>query len=397
MKNIHRLAFVFLASHRHNVALMKWLSHVSQRLGVAKDTYVVGGAVRNFLIDRPIKDIDVVIDTVRANRDSEWYAKELAKIIPTQTNLVTNQYGVAILTIKGDWNLEGENLKGEVIEIANARKESYGGQGGKGYKPHEVVPATIEEDLIRREFSFNTLLWRLQDLAHGPEKAEVLDLTGCGRKDLEAGILRCPQHPDKVFADDPTRMLRAIKFTGKYGFKIPPDLAASIRKNASKLKQMPWEAIATILVSNILNEPTAQKSLRQMVDLGLLDVISEMIQEQKPFAAYMANQLRKNQKVQVLLDLMELGVPASTPISFLTPQEQHRLRTLTLSLPEERAEDFVGRLIKPPLDNRKIIDVLNLSGPERRHLVPKARKLILDNPDLAFDQGRLTNAVIQSY
>ncbi len=383
--------------HGRNIALMKWLSEATRALGVGRDTYVVGGAVRNFVIDRPIKDIDIVIDSVAARRDSEWLAKNLASMMPTQANLTTNQYGVAILTVKGDWELEGHNLKGEVLEIANARKESYTDGGGKGHKPTDVQPATIDEDVLRREFTFNTLLWRMMDLAQGPDKAEIIDITGCGLRDLQQGMLKCPREPDVVFSDDPTRMLRAIKFTGKYGFKIPPDLVRSIRKNAPKMKRMPWEAVASILVDNVLNEPTARKSLRQMRDLGLLQVVSEMIQEQKPFAAYMANTLRKNRKVQLLLDLMELGVPAKTPLSFLDPKGQKRLRELTVAMPEDEASQFVDLLLKPPVNNREVIERLGLKGPQRGSILPTARRLILDDPRLAKDGRRLTQEVVRNF
>jgi tRNA nucleotidyltransferase/poly(A) polymerase/2'-5' RNA ligase len=381
--------------HKRNVALMRWLSDVTRHLGVARDTYVVGGAVRNFLIDHPIKDIDVVIDSVRAGKDSDWLAQQIAKAVPAATNVTTNQYGVAILTVKGDWMIGDENMRGEVLEIANARKESYGGETGKGYKPHSVVPATIEEDVVRREFTFNTLLWRLMDLAHGPDKAEIIDLTGCGRRDLEQGVLKCPRDPDIVFSDDPTRMLRAIKFTGRYGFKIPPDLAHAIKRNAPMMKRMPWEAIATILVGDVLNQPTARKSLVQMKDLGLLDVVSEMIREQKPFATYMANQLRTNRKVQLLLDLMDLGVPAQTPLNFLDRSGQQRLRELTVAMPEEAAIALVELLIKPPVESQRVIDVLGLAPADRGKITPTARHLILQDPVLGTNRGRLTDRVIE--
>lgn len=376
---------------------MRWLGALAQRLGVGRDTYVVGGAVRNFILGQPIKDVDVVIDTVKAGHNSAWFAEQIAKAAPAPTNVTTNQYGVAILTVKGDWALDGENLRGEVIEIADARKESYGGAEGKGYKPHMVEPATIEEDVLRREFSFNTLLWRLMDLTQGPEKAEVIDLTGCGRKDLEDGVLRCPRDPDVVFADDATRMLRAIKFTGKYGFKVPPDVAASIKRNAPKMKQMPWEAIATLLVNEVLAQPSARKSLVQMKALGLLDVVAEMITEQKPFAAYMANQLRTNRKVQLLLDLMEMGLPSSTPLSFLDPKGQQRLRDITVSMPEDVASRFVDLLIKPPVDNQRVIEALKLPGPERAKIIPLARKIILEEPLLVSDGRKLTEEVLRRW
>jgi len=386
------------STHAKSVALMKWLSEATRKLGVAREAYVVGGAVRNFLIDRPIKDIDIVFDSIAAKHDSDWLAAKLARMIPVPTNVTTNQYGVAILTVKGPWDLDGEDMKGEVIEIANARKESYGGAGGKGYKPSEVEPATIEEDLLRREFTFNTLLWRLDDLASGPEKAEILDLTGCGRKDLEDGILSCPSNPDKTFSDDPTRILRAIKFTGKYGFKIPPDLAKSIKRNAPKMKRMPWEAIGTILVENILKEPTARKSLKQMKDLGILDVISEMIKSTPPFKTYMAGQFKKNRQVGLLLDMMDLGLPVGTALQGLklNPKQMQRFREITIGMDEKDAGQYLDVLLKPPVDNRKVFEALDLQGPDRSKIKPAAQQLLLQDPSLASNARKLTDEVIRA-
>jgi len=375
------------SAHNRSVALMKWLSKQAKRLSVAEHVYVVGGAIRNWLIDKPIKDVDVVIDAVAAKRDSEWLAKQLQNAMPAYSNLTTNQYGVAILTVKGSWILDGQELEGEVIEIANARKESYGHPEGKGHKP-QVSPTTIEEDVYRREFTFNTLMWRLLDLAHGPEKAEIIDLTGCGRRDLEKGVLRCPRDPDTVFSDDPTRLMRVIKFVAKYGFKIPPDVAASIKRNAHLMKRPAWEAIGTILVDNVLKEPTARDALKLMDKLGLLEVVSEMVQENKPFATYLAGQI-KNKDVQLLLDLMDLGVPVRTPLDFLDPKQRQLVREITTGMESDVADDFVSALKKPPLDNRALISEFDLAPHERGVLAPTARGLMLADPDLAFQPSKL--------
>ena len=236
--------------HQRSIALMRFLSEVSTDLGVGDHVYVVGGAVRDFVIDQPIKDIDVVIDAVAlgGDRDSDWFANKLDDRIPVITSLETNQYGVAILTISESWTLDGEEMQGEVIEIANARREEYGEQGCKGYKPHMVEKAPIEEDIRRRELTFNTLLWQLSQLAEGPEKAEIIDLTGCGLDDLEQGIMRCPSDPDKTFSDDPTRMLRLVRYGVKYNFEPTPEVVESIRRNAHKLKNAPQNAISDLLI-----------------------------------------------------------------------------------------------------------------------------------------------------
>jgi len=373
------------AAHARSVALMKFLSRATQALGIAKHVYVVGGAVRNWMLNQPIKDIDVVIDSIGAKKDSEWLAKRLREAIPAGTNLTTNQYGVAILTVKDSWVLDGHDMQGEVIEIANARKESYGGEEGKGYKPHLVEPATIEEDLSRREFTFNTLLWRLLDLEHGPDRAEVLDLLGVGRQHLEQKELRTPVDPDKTFSDDPTRMLRAIKFTAKYNFKIPPDVVGSIRRNAPKLKQMPWDAVRKILVEDILEGPAPRESVKLLKHLGLSDTIGEMLHETQGFAAALARSLSEKE-THLVLDLLDLGWTMKTPVSFLGSTGLVRLREILLSSAEDPgfAAAFVQALTKPPLDQPKLFVELNIPLKERGSLVQTARKLLLSDPQLAL-------------
>ena len=391
--------FINASEHRRSVALMKFLAGVAKRLGVAEHIYVVGGAVRNFILGEPIKDIDVVVDVVSLGgqegfKDSGWFAQWVSRSIPVETSFVTNQYGVAILTVKGPWVLDGEDMQGEVIEIANARKESYSGAGGKGkgYKPTDVQHANIKEDTRRREFTFNTLLWRLLDLTDGPEHAEVIDLTGCGVRDLQDKVMRCPADPDVVFSDDPTRMLRALKFTLRYDFKIPADLAASIRKNAPKLADMPWEAVANILVANILNTPKAREALVTMGKLGLIDVLAEMIRDVKPFAAFMAGQMTLDKDVLLLLDLADLGL-GNRAVSFLDAGQQARVREITVSMPRAEATAFLAALKQPPIDNEGIIKALTLEPRARGALAPAARRFMLDDPELAGRPDVLTEKV----
>lgn len=378
--------FLEAGSHRRSVALMKFLAGVANRLGVGEHIYVVGGAVRDFVLERPIKDVDVVVDSIALGRgrDSAWFAEEVRRAIPMTTNVATNQYGVVILSVHGPWIIAGEDLDGEQIEIANARKESYSGAGGKGkgYKPDEVVPATIQDDVIRRELTFNALLWRLSDLVDGPEKAEIIDLTGCGLQDLKDGVLRCPRDPDIVLRDDPTRILRVLKFMLRYGFRMPVDLEGAIRRNVSRLKDMPFEAVGNILVRDILDSPKAREGLQWMKTLGIVHVLAEMIQTIKPFASFMAGQVASGDRdVQLLLDLADLGL-VDKPVSFLTPLQRVRLREITISMPREEATAFLAELRMPALDNVSIIEDFALQPRERGLLAPTARMILLDRPRL---------------
>jgi len=389
------------SSHKKSMALMKFLSGVARDLGVGQHVYVVGGAVRNWVLGEPIKDTDIVIDSkaLGNGRDSEWFAKQLIRTIPVPVHMATNQYGVALLRVDGDWILDGENLRGEDIEIANARKESYGGDEGKGYKPHMVEPATIEEDVVRREFSFNTLLWRLHDLADGPDKAEIIDLTGCGLRDLKNREMRCPSDPDKTFSDDPTRLLRVVKFTTKYGFTIPPDVKASIRRNAPKLRNAPHSALSNLLINTVLTEPYAKKALYQMKALGLLDVLADMVREVKPFREALASWVG-NQRVLLMFDIMDVGLPLMVPLSFLPKEQQEQLRKIALGMDDGEAAEFLGFLRQPGKmwDKDFFLSLArDLGVPQGRMrefgpaLQDAARRIILDDPKMAWDPSRLTD------
>jgi tRNA nucleotidyltransferase/poly(A) polymerase len=377
-------------------SLLRFLSLATKRLGVGEHVYVVGGAVRNHLMGLPPKDVDVVVDSVGlgGKKDSAWFAEQLQRVIPARTNMTTNQYGVAIITIADSWILDGHELKGEVLEIANARKESYGDPSGKGYKPHMVEPATIEEDLLRREFTFNTLLWRLLDLEHGPDRAEVLDLLGSGRQHLEDRMLTTPVDPDKTFSDDPTRMLRAIKFVAKYGFKISPDVRTSILKNAPKLKQMPWDAVRKILVEDILEGPAPRKSVELLHDLGLGNVLKEMLHAEPGFAAALSRSLTE-QEVHLLLDLLDLGWAMRTPVSFLSQDGLVRLREVLLSHADDPAFEkrFLDALKKPEIDQVRLFEVYQIKGQDRGALMLMARKLLLQDPELALNSRELESQV----
>lgn len=383
-------------------ALMKFLSALARRMGVAEHVYVVGGAVRNHLMGEAPKDVDLVVDSIAlgGGKTADWFAQQVARVIPVATNLTTNQYGVAILTVKEDWFPEGEdgpNLVGEQIEIANARKESYDGAGGKGmgYKPTDVSPATITEDVYRREFTFNTLLWRLLDLAEGPDKAEIIDITGLGRQHLEERLIQTPLDPDKTFSDDPTRMLRILKFMLRYNLKISPEVEASVKRNAHKLKNMPWEPVGNILVDNILSSRNARRGLVVLRDLGLLQVLVEMIQANKPFSAFLTKQLGNgNHPMELLLDLADVNIDLKT-LGFLTAAQKEEFREIVSEADPAWARALFEALRTPQIHSMALIEEFHLEGRDRGILTPMAREELLKNPSLMSDADSLTLAVRQ--
>lgn len=385
----HYRSFVIDSKAMHKVTtLLKFLAVSAQEFGVAEHTYVVGGAPRNFQLGLAPKDLDLVIDSIALgpHRDSAWFAKQLLKKIPARASLVTNQYGVAIISVAESWVLGGHEMKGEVLEIANARRESYGKADGKGYKPSTVEPATIQEDLLRRDFSINTLLWRLQDLQNGPEGAQVLDLTGSGLQDLEQRVLRTPCDPDRTFTDDPTRMLRAVKFKAKYGLHIHPDTAEAITRNASKLMQMPWDAVRKILVDDVLLGPNPRESLRVLKMLGLNEPIVQLLQDEPGFLSGVSRGLAGVDTL-LMLDLWDLGWHLKgSPGNLVKEADLPRLRAI---LEGPQSESFMQAFNKPPVDQEALFLKLNLLGPARAAVQKRAREAMLADPALAFNPKAL--------
>ena len=399
MNKIFRDKRLAMMTHDASVALMKWLSRTTQSIGAAKHVYVVGGAVRNFLISEPIKDIDMVVDSLALGKDSSWVAERIAERIPTETEIVTDALMVSKVFIKGPWELDGHEMEGEVIEIVNARAEVY--EEGSGHKPIRVDPTTMEKDVLRREFTFNTLLWRLLDLADGPDKAEIIDLTGCGRQDLEDRVMRCPQDPDLTFSEDPTRIIRTVKFAFKYGFRLPPDVMAAARRQAKELKRIPskvWSVLQTV----VLESPQYKKALDVMQELGVVSVLAEMVQEEPSFAATLSHYAEKR-GVAYLFDLMDIGLPLKSILDIFPPDEKERIRELTTSMGRDEALLFVGMLKNPGLAyaDRKFIPSLALEAgvtqKEFASFMPRVnlvgRRLLLADPSLASDSSTLRSLV----
>jgi poly(A) polymerase len=175
--------------------------------GLGLRAWVVGGYVRDKLLGRPHPNPDVVVEDGDALKLAERFA-ELAHAGPPVT---FERYGTAQVS-----------LPGHLVEFVTARAESYAPESRKP----DVRPATLEEDLRRRDFTINTLLMDLD--------GRIQDPLG-GRKDLEARVLRTPTDPLRTFTDDPLRMLRAVRFAAELGFELAPDVLPAMRQMRSRL------------------------------------------------------------------------------------------------------------------------------------------------------------------
>lgn len=385
------------AAHERSVILMKFLHRLAVSLGrsVGDNVYVVGGAARDFVLGRPIKDVDLVIDSVELGHDSEWFADQVIASIPARLNRETNQYGVVLLKVLEDWELDGLNMKGEEIEIANARTESY---TKGGYKPTNVAPSTIREDVERRELTYNTLLIRLTDLGDGPVSEAIIDLTGQGLADLAAGRMQCPAPPDKVFSDDPSRMIRVIKFAMRYAHQLTPETLAAIHRNAHKIRNIPGGHLINMMGDLILKAGTWAQALQWMGALRLLSHVRDIAYEDQQFCSALGTHL-KGHRLEMLFGLQDLGFPVGQKVQFLSADQQLQLRGIVAGLGQAEGWDFLGKLKNPGNavgDKRFFMKLASQHGFKKRDLgrfntkvyCPAAQELLFGDPSLADDPVR---------
>ncbi|MFC7358209.1 CCA tRNA nucleotidyltransferase [Jejudonia soesokkakensis] len=210
------------------------------------ESYVIGGFVRDFLLDRgTAKDIDVV--TVGSGIE---LAKEVAKRCPGNPKVsVFKNYGTAMLKTGG---IE--------LEFVGARKESY----REDSRNPAVENGTLEDDQNRRDFTINALALSLNDEDFG----KLLDPFN-GLQDLEDKIIRTPLDPDITYSDDPLRMLRAIRFATQLDFTIEKQSLEAISKNADRIKIISKERIVDE-IHKILASKVPSKGFALLHKTGLL-------------------------------------------------------------------------------------------------------------------------------
>lgn len=205
---------------------------------------VVGGPVRDALLGRPTHDLDL---TTNARPDD---ILRIMKPLATATWDIGRAFGTI-----------GAKIDGEQVEITTYRADSY---DGVTRKPTVEFGETLEEDLVRRDFTVGAMALRIP----GPA---LVDPTG-GVEDLLAGILRTPADPDVSFGDDPLRMLRAARFAAQLGFTVAPDTLEAMVRLRDSIERVSAERIQGELVK-LLQTDDPVRGLRILVDTGLMDLV----------------------------------------------------------------------------------------------------------------------------
>jgi poly(A) polymerase len=230
----------------HEEVILQRIAEAAEALGMP--CYAIGGFVRDKIIGRPTKDIDIVClgDGIRLAEESAKYFDQATQVA------VFKNFGTAQFKV---FDID--------VEFVGARKESY-----RSHSRNPIVePGTLEDDQNRRDLTINAIAINLCKEDFG----SILDpFDGLG--DIERKLLRTPLEPATTFADDPLRMMRAIRFAAQLHYTLDPDTLNAIRTQAERIKIITKERITDEL-NKILSTEKPSIGFELLYRTGLLHLI----------------------------------------------------------------------------------------------------------------------------
>lgn len=204
------------------------------------EAYLAGGCVRDMLLAKTPVDYDIATDA---------HPEDVRRLFP-ETIPVGAQFGVILVIVDG-----------ESFEVASFRHD---GPYLDGRHPAHVRYGTLEEDVRRRDFTINGMVY-------DPLENRVIDLVE-GRQDLEQGRIRAIGDPQRRFEEDRLRMIRAVRFAASLDFTIEEATFAAIRRLAPSIADIAWERIGDE-ITRILTEGHARRGFELLDQSGLLKVV----------------------------------------------------------------------------------------------------------------------------
>ena len=287
----------------------------------ASPLYIVGGRVRDLLLGRPATDLDLVV---------EGDALELVR------SLALDQGGEAVVHPRfGTATYRNGTLR---FDLATARTETY---SRPGVLP-EVRPGPIEEDLARRDFTVNAMALRLSP----PDAGTLLDRFG-SRQDVEEGLIRVLH--DGSFVDDPTRIMRAIRYEQRLGFEIEPSTLALQSRDLHLLPTVGVDRLRRELDLFLL-ETAPELPLLRAESLGVLHTIDPALQPGVGLSESFQSARRQLEQVEpaIYLALLLYSVETGEAMQFVDryrfPKESIGLVNGTLALKDAEARISVEGL-----------------------------------------------------
>ena len=212
------------------------------------EAHLAGGCVRDFLLRKTPQDYDIATDA-RPEAIQEIFPKTMA---------VGTQFGVILVILDGD-----------PFEVATFRHD---GPYLDGRRPSHVRFASMQEDVLRRDFTINGMMY-------DPIADRVIDLVG-GREDLSRRLIRAIGNPRERFREDRLRMVRAVRFAASLGFAIEEDTFGAIQEQGTTITQVSWERIGEE-ITRILTEGEAKRGFELLDATQLLRVLFPEIEAMK--------------------------------------------------------------------------------------------------------------------
>jgi tRNA nucleotidyltransferase (CCA-adding enzyme) len=228
--------------------LLKEISVQAHKLG--QESFLVGGYVRDFYLNRIQNDVDMDVVTLGSGI-------ALAEKVHTSLQAKGMKTSFSFFKQFGTAQVKTRSVE---LEFIGARKESYQRDSRKPL----VEDGSLEDDQNRRDFTINSLYWELNKNRLG-----VLNDPFGGLIDLKKGLIRTPIEPEKTFSDDPLRMMRAVRFATQLGFSLCPETKAGIQIMANRLEIVSKERIRDELNKMVMS-PVPSVGFALLFQTGLL-------------------------------------------------------------------------------------------------------------------------------
>ncbi len=225
--------------------LVKQIGEIADRLGLR--AYVVGGYVRDILLETVVKDIDVVVIG-----NGVEFGQAVAGELGRSNLVVFENFGTAMLQL--------DDVR---LEFVGARKESY----RKDSRKPIVEEGTLEDDLSRRDFRINTIASSINAESYG-----VLEDPFEGQTDLKKRIIRTPLDPEATFDDDPLRIMRAMRFAAQLGFSVQQNVLNAASKMRDRLTIVSQERISEEFLK-LMSSPHPSAGLLLMHETEVMEVV----------------------------------------------------------------------------------------------------------------------------
>ena len=316
------------------------------------EAYLVGGCVRDYLLDKPLHDVDITTNAT-----------------PNEILAVFSDYKTFDVGIKH--GTVGVLIDKKIVEITTYRMDS----DYENYRrPREVTfTSSLAEDLKRRDFTMNALAYNEID--------GLIDLVN-GQEDIKNRIIRAVGNPDTRFSEDALRIIRALRFKGQLGFEIESETKSAIFKNYKLLENIAYERISQELNQLVVSEyvDDVLKDYREVIEFILKQpILSESI-------SYISRNLEVRYALLLSnpqIDHLKLDKKRTQLITFLIKNREYELgNTVPLLLKDLSV-----------FNHKEVVYLAQLQQVKIDHLLAeiKDKKLIYNIADLQIDGNQLIN------